>query len=145
MTTGQKGIALIKKWESCRLTAYQCSAGKWTIGFGNTFYENGSKVKEGDKITKARAEELFKNLLPKFESIVNKKIKLSLNQNQFDALVSHTWNTGGSDTLFDLVNRKAKDSYIRDWFEKKYITANGKVQKGLISRRKEEANLYFTI
>lgn len=145
MTTGQKGIALIKKWESCRLTAYQCSAGKWTIGFGNTFYENGSKVKEGDKITKARAEELFKNLLPKFESIVNKKIKLSLNQNQFDALVSHTWNTGGSDTLFDLVNRKAKDSYIRDWFETKYITANGKVLKGLISRRKEEANLYFTI
>ena len=145
MTTGQKGIALIKKWESCKLTSYQCSAGKWTIGFGNTFYENGSKVKEGDKITQARAEELFKNLLPKFESIVNKKIKLSLNQNQFDALVSHTWNTGGSDTLFDLVNRKAKDSYIRDWFETKYITANGKVLKGLVSRRKEEANLYFTI
>ena len=145
MTTGQKGIALIKKWESCRLTAYQCSAGKWTIGFGNTFYENGSKVKEGDKITQARAEELFKNLLPKFESIVNKKIKLSLTQNQFDALVSHTWNTGGSDTLFDLVNRKAKDSYIMDWFVTKYITANGKVLKGLVSRRKEEANLYFTI
>jgi lysozyme len=145
MTTGQKGIALIKMWESCRLTAYQCSAGKWTIGFGNTFYEDGSKVKQGDKITKARSEELFKNLLPKFESIVNKKIKLSLNQNQFDALVSHTWNTGGSDTLFDLVNRKAKDSYIRDWFETKYITANGKVLKGLVSRRKEEANLYFAL
>ena len=145
MTTGQKGIALIKKWESCRLTAYQCSAGKWTIGWGNTFYEDGNKVKEGDKITQVRAEELFKNLLPKFESIVNKKIKLSLNQNQFDALVSHTWNTGGSDTLFDLVNRKAKDSYIRDWFETKYITANGKVLKGLVSRRKEEANLYFTL
>jgi len=145
MTTGQKGIALIKKWESCRLNAYQCSAGKWTIGFGNTFYEDGSKVKQGDKITKARSEELFKNLLPKFESIVNKKIKLSLNQNQFDALVSHTWNTGGSDTLFDLVNRKAKDSYIRDWFETKYITANGKVLKGLVSRRKEEANLYFAL
>lgn len=145
MTTGQKGIALIKKWESCKLIAYQCSAGRWTIGFGNTFYENGSKVKEGDKITQARAEELFKNLLPKFESIVNKKIKLPLNQNQFDALVSHTWNTGGSDTLFDLVNRKAKDSYIRDWFETKYITASGKILKGLVSRRKEEANLYFTI
>lgn len=145
MTTGQKGISLIKKWESCRLTAYQCSAGKWTIGFGNTFYENGTKVKEGDKITQERAEELFKNLLPKFESIVNKKIKLSLNQNQFDALVSHTWNTGGSDTLFELINRKANDSYIRDWFETKYITANGKVLKGLVSRRKEEANLYFTI
>ena len=145
MTTGQKGIALIKKWESCKLIAYQCSAGKWTIGFGNTFYEDGSKVKEGDKITQARAEQLFNNLLPKFESIVNKKIKLPLNQNQFDALVSHTWNTGGSDTLFDLVNRKAKDSYIRDWFETKYITASGKILKGLVSRRKEEANLYFTI
>lgn len=145
MTIGQKGIALIKKWESCRLTAYLCSANKWTIGWGNTFYEDGSKVKEGDKITQARADTLFTNIVTKFERIVTKNVKVSLNQNQFDALISHTWNTGGSDTLFELVNRKAGDAYIRDWFETKYITVNKKLFKGLVNRRKEEANLYFTI
>jgi lysozyme len=76
---------------------------------------------------------------------VTKNVKIPLTQNQFDALVSHTWNTGGSDTLFELINRKSGEKYIRDWFETKYITANGKMLKGLVSRRKEEANLYFTI
>ena len=145
MITGSAGINLIKKWESCKLESYKCPAGLWTIGFGNTFYEDGSKVKQGDKITQQRAEDLFKNLLPKFENIVNKKIKVTLNQNQFDALVSHTWNTGGSETLFNLVNTNSTSSAIRMWFETKYITANGKELKGLVNRRKEEANLYFTI
>ena len=145
MTTGQKGIALIKKWESCKLTAYLCPAGKWTIGWGNCFYEDGNKVKEGDKITQARADTLFTNLVTKFERIVTKNVKVAITQNQFDALVSHTWNTGGSDTLFELINRKSGEKYIRDWFETKYITSNGKMLKGLVNRRKEEANLYFTI
>ena len=145
MKTNKKGIDLIKKWEGCKLTAYKCSAGVWTIGYGNTFYEDNTKVKEGDKINQERAEKLLLNLLPKFENIVNKKISVHLNQNQFDALVSYTWNTGGSDTLFNLINKKASDSEIRNWFETKYITANGKVLAGLVSRRKDEANLYFTI
>jgi len=145
MTIGKKGIALIKKWESCKLAAYKCSAGRDTIGFGNTFYEDGSKVKPGDIITKQRAEELFNNIVTKFERIVTKNVKVTINQNQFDALVSHTWYTGGSNTLFSLVSKKASDSEIRDWFETKYITAGGKVLKGLVNRRKEEANLYFTI
>lgn len=138
-------INLIKKWEGCKLQSYKCSAGHDTIGYGNTFYEDGTKVKPGDKITQKRAESLLINLLPKFENIVNKKITVSLTQNQFDALVSYTWNTGGSDTLFSLINRKASDKEIRTWFETKYITANGKQLKGLVDRRKDEANLYFKI
>jgi lysozyme len=138
-------INLIKKWEGCKLESYKCSAGHWTIGFGNTFYEDNTKVKQGDKITQKRAESLLINLLPKFESIVNKKITISLNQNQYDSLVSYTWNTGGSDTLFKMINKKASDKEIREWFETKYISANGKVLQGLVNRRKEEANLYFKI
>jgi len=145
MKTAKKGIDLIKKWEGCKLESYKCSAGHDTIGFGNTFYEDGTKVKPGDKITQKRAESLLINLLPKFENIVNKKITVSLTQNQFDALVSYTWNTGGSDTLFNLINKKASDKEIRTWFETKYITAGGKQVKGLVNRRKDEANLYFKI
>jgi lysozyme len=144
MKTGKGGVNLIKKWEGCKLTAYKCSAGRWTIGYGNTFYEDNTKVKEGDKITRARAESLLSNLLPKFEAIVNKKVSVPLHQNQFDALVSYTWNTGGSDTLFNMVNAKASDKDIRTWFETKYITANGKKIAGLVNRRKDEANLYFS-
>ena len=112
MKTGEKGIALIKKWEGCKLDAYVCEAGKNTIGFGNTFYEDGSKVKLGDKITQIRAEKLLMNLLPKFEDVINKKVSVPLTQNQFDALVSHTWNTGGSTTLFDLINNPVTSSSI---------------------------------
>jgi len=145
MKASKKAISLIKKWEGCKLTSYKCSAGVWTIGFGNTFYEDNTKVKEGDKISQDRAEKLLLNLLPKFENIVNKKISVHLEQNQFDALVSYTWNTGGSSTLFNLINNKATDIEIRNWFETKYITANGKLINGLVNRRKEECNLYFTI
>jgi len=143
MVPSKKCIDLIKKYEGCQLKAYKCPAGLWTIGFGNTFYEDGSKVKEGDVITQERAEKLLLNLLPKFADIVNKKIKVEINQNQFDALVSHTWNSGGSDTLFKLINNKATEAEIRNWFETKYITANGKVLKGLVDRRKTESNLYY--
>jgi lysozyme len=143
MVPSKKGIDLIKKYEGCQLKAYKCPAGLWTIGYGNTFYEDGTKVIPGDVITQERAEKLLLNLLPKFANIVNKKIKVEINQNQFDALVSHTWNSGGSDTLFKLINNKATEAEIRNWFETKYITANGKVLKGLVDRRKTESNLYY--
>ena len=144
MKTGTKGIELIKKWEGCELDAYVCEAGKNTIGFGNTFYEDGTKVKPGDKITRIRAEKLLMNLLPKYENVVNSKVKVPLTQNQFDALVSHTWNSGGSSTLFELINNKAPKEKIVEWFTTKYITANGEFKQGLLNRRKEEADLFFT-
>lgn len=143
MNPSKRCIDIIKKFEGCELKSYKCEAGKWTIGYGNTFYEDGKKVKEGDIITKDRANQLLLNLLPKFANIVNKKVKVQINQNQFDALVSHTWNSGGSETLFNLINNNAPEETIRNWFETKYITANGKVYKGLVDRRKTESNLYY--
>ena len=83
MRTSQNGINLIKRFEGCRLTSYKCPSGKWTIGYGHT---NG--VKQGQKITKIKAEEYLKNDLKAFENAVEKMVKVPLNQNQFDALVS---------------------------------------------------------
>ena len=99
MKTGKSGRDLIMKWEGCKLSAYRCPANIWTIGYGNTFYKDGSKVKAGDKLLISEAIDLFDDLLPKYERIVNNKIKIKLEQNKFDALVSHTYNTGGSNTL----------------------------------------------
>lgn len=142
MKTSKEGKDLIKLFEGLRLKAYKCSAGVWTIGYGNTFYENGNKVQPNDLISKEKAEELFNLLIPKYERIVNNKLKVDVKQNQFDALVSHTYNTGGSTTLFRFVNAKADKEKIKDWFLTKYITANGKVLQGLKNRRIKEWELF---
>jgi lysozyme len=140
MKTGIKGIELIKKFEGCKLTAYKCPAGLMTIGWGNTYYSNGSKVKVGDKITQQQADELLLTLLPKYEKTVNNNIKVALTQNQFDALVSFCWNCGSSNTLFSKVNSNASDLVL--WWQTHYITGGGKTLKGLVNRRKAESELY---
>ena len=143
METSERGIQLIKKFEGLRLEAYQCSGGVWTIGWGSTIVD-GIKVRQGDKITEHEAERNFINDLKKFETIINKRITTEINQNQFDALVSHTYNTGGSNGLFELVNTRASNKAIRNWFERTYITAGGKKMNGLVSRRKVESDLFFS-
>lgn len=144
MKTSQIGIDLIKFFEGFKAKPYLCPAKIPTIGYGATFYKDGKKVTLQDNpITEEEAEELLKLILKSFELIVSKKVKVDLKQNEFDALVSHTYNTGGSDTLFKLINQKAPDSQIRKWFENKYITANGKRLAGLVARRKAEAKLFF--
>ena len=144
MKTSQIGINLIKHFEGFKAKPYLCPAKTPTIGYGATFYKDGKKVTLQDKpITEEGAEELLKLILKSFESIVMRKIKIPLKQCQFDALVSHTYNTGGSDTLFKLVNQNAPDEQIRKWFTTKYITGGGKRLQGLVNRRNAEAKLYF--
>ena len=140
MTTSPIGVALIKEFEGCSLSAYLCPAKKATIGYGNTFYANGTKVKMGDTINQEQADELLRQTLKGFELIVSKRIKVPLNQNQFDALVSHAFNTGGSDTLFKLIN-EGQD--VKDWWTTRYVQADGMTLKGLVRRRKAEYNLFM--
>jgi lysozyme len=142
--TSLTGISFIKSFEGFSAKPYLCSAGVATIGYGSTRYADGRKVTLKDKpITEAQASELFAITLLKYERIVNTRIKTPLTQNQFDALVSHTYNTGGSDTLFRLVNERADPAVIRKWFETRYIMAGGLVLPGLVRRRKAEAMLFF--
>lgn len=144
MKTSQIGVSLIKHFEGFISKPYLCPAGVATIGYGSTKYVDGKKVKLNDKaINENEATLLLKNTLAIYENIVNKKVKVQLKQSQFDALVSHTYNTGGSNTLFNLINNEANEESIKKWFETKYITANSKVLKGLIERRKAESKLYF--
>ncbi|MFL9834991.1 lysozyme [Chryseobacterium terrae] len=145
MKTSQKGINLILSFEGFSSKPYLDSAGIATIGYGNTYYPGGKKVMLKDpSISKEKGAELFAAVLPTYEKIVKNKIRIQLTQNQFDALVSHTYNTGGSETLFSLINKKADAKSIRDWFTSRYITAGGKTLKGLIRRRKAEADLFFS-
>lgn len=143
LKTSQKGIELIKAFEGCKLKSYKCPASVWTIGFGNTFYLDGSKVLMGQKISQIEADMLMLKLLPKYEATVIKNIKVTLNQNQFDALVSFCWNCGSSETLFRLVNQKSTDEVIYKWWRTHYTKGGGKELPGLVRRRKTEADLFI--
>ena len=162
MKTGIKGIELIKQFESLHdgdlsqigLQPKMCPANVWTEGYGRAMRYKGSFLKgfENKKLAyslatiknEKEAEKALIDDLKIYERIAISKLKVLVNQNQFDALVSHTYNTGGSSTLFKLVNQKESDALIRNWFEKKYITGGGKVLKGLVRRRKAEADLFFS-
>ena len=145
MKTSKKGIDLILSFEGFSAKPYLDAAKIPTIGYGNTYYPGGKKVTMKDEpITKQRAMELFLSVLPTYEKIVKNKIKINLNQNQFDALVSYTYNTGGSETLFSLINKKASSEEIRKWITTRYITSGGKTLNGLVRRRLAEADLFFS-
>lgn len=147
MIISSKLRELVKHFEGCKLTSYVCSAGHNTIGYGNTFYENGIKVKPGDKITQQRAEELLDVILIKFVQQTNELIKSNVNQNQRDALTDFAYNCGignlRSSTLLKKVNADPNDKTIRDEFMK-WNKGGGKVLNGLTRRREAEANLYFS-
>lgn len=141
-------LEFIKSKEGLRLAAYLCPAGLWTIGYGNTFYENGLKVKRGDKIDKERAEQLFENIINIFASDVRKLINTTLTDNQFSALVSFAYNVGignlSKSTLLKKINENPKDITIRDEFVR-WNKGGGKVLRGLTIRRKYESDIYFKI
>lgn len=143
MITSNIGIDLIKQFEGCKLKAYLCPAGVWTIGFGNTYYLDGSKVVRGQQINQNEANLLLAKLLPKYEAIVNKNIKVALNQNQYDSLVSFCWNCGSSQNLFNLINQRATNEVIYNWWINHYVTGGGKLLQGLVKRRKIEAELFI--
>ena len=147
MIVTNDALKLLHKYEGLVLDAYLCPAKVPTIGYGNTFYEDGSKVKMGDKITKERAIELFENILEKnFASQVKRLIKSRVTNNQFSALVSFAYNVGVGNlkrsTLLKLVNSNPNDPAIRQQFMR-WNRAGGKVLLGLTRRRESEANLYF--
>ena len=162
MKTGKKGIELIKSFESLHdgdlskigLQPKMCPALIWTEGYGRAMRYNGGflKGKANKELaerlatisTESEAEKALLEDLKVYERIVLSKVKVELTQNQFDALVSHTYNTGGSSTLFKLVNQKESNALILNWFETKYVTGGGIRLKGLVRRRKAEADLYFT-
>lgn len=143
MKISQNGIELIKLFEGCKLKSYKCPAGIWTIGWGNCSYLDGSKVLMGQKISQIEADMLLLKLLPKYEATVDRNIKVSLTQNQYDALVSFCWNCGSSESLFRLVNQKATDEVVHKWLCGHYIMGGGKVLSGLVRRRKAEADLFI--
>lgn len=147
MKTSDKGLKLIAEFEGLRLAPYLCSAGVPTIGYGTTVYPNGIKVRLSDKsITEQQAMDFLRYDVSKFEKQVNKLIgSAQLNQNQFDALVSFTYNLGAANlsksTLLKKIKANPNHADIPSEFVK-WNKAAGQVLAGLTKRRLAEAKLY---
>ena len=134
MKASKNAIDLIKKFEGCALVAYKCPAGVWTIGYGHT-----AGVKEGDKITQNQADAWLINDIKVFENHVNSIVKVSLNQNQFDALVSFCYNCGAANLRKLTKNRTTPEIAAAIPL---YNKAGGKTLQGLIKRRCAEHELF---
>lgn len=137
----QTGIDLIKKFEGCKLNWYRDSVGVYTIGYGHT-----KGVHAGMRITEQEAEDLLKSDLIVYEDCVKKNVKVELTQNEFDSLVSWTFNLGcGSlqkSTMLKYLNEGKKQFVTSEMV--KWNKAGGRVLKGLILRREAEAKLFST-
>ena len=139
MKTSSKGVSLIKSFEGCRLKAYKCPAGVLTIGYGHT-----AGVKEDDTITQAQADEYLRNDLAKYEKyVLNYDAIYHFNQNQFDALVSFTYNCGARNLKNLTQSGKRTIAQISEKLLL-YNKAGGVVLRGLQRRRTAEKELFDT-
>lgn len=130
---------LIKKWEGLHLEAYICPAGKSTIGWGNTTYEDGRSVQIGDKITLERAEQL----LDWYCSTITLP-RGNFDENQKEALYSLIYNIGQAAFNKSKCKKAIEDGDFttakKNW---NWIRSQGKILKGLVKRRDEEKRLFF--
>ena len=136
---------LIVKWEGFRDQAYRCQAGVATIGFGTTRYPDGHAVKIGDTCTKAQAEQWLANFL---ETEINHYMDRdfpNLKPQQREALQSllYNWSYGAfrKSKLYSAIKENDIGKIYREW---DIISVNGKPSLGLIRRRLDELQLFFS-
>lgn len=150
MKISPSGLDLIKSFEGIRLNAYLDQVKVPTIGFGTTMYDNGEKVKLGDTITSERALELLQWAVDTKANRIAPLVKVELNQNQIDAILSLTYNIGvggfASSTVLRLINKNPNNELIGDAFllwDQGHINGEVVVLPGLRARRIKEADYYF--
>ena len=139
MQISEEGIALIKKFEGCRLESYLCSAGVLTIGYGHT-----REVLEGAQITQGKADEMLWEDIKSFEGYVNDLVFVPLKQCQFDALVCWTFNLGATNLAESTMLKKLNAlEYAEVPYQmRRWNRAKGKVLDGLVRRREAESLLF---
>lgn len=140
MQHSTEGLALTKRFEGLRLTAYRDGAGVWTIGFGHT----GADVYEGRTISDPEAEALLLGDMKTAIATVNSLVTVPLTQGQFDALVDFTFNLGSGtfkrSRLLAMVNRRDFGGAAGQFGL--WVFAGGKIEPGLVTRRKAEMQMF---
>lgn len=135
---------LLQKFEGCKLSAYKCPAGIWTIGYGHTSAAGDPAVYEGLTITQDKAEQILARDLAKFERSVANCVTVELDQHQFDVLVDFAYNAGvgalQKSTLLKKVNAGDFDAVPAELM--KWTKAGGKELPGLVRRRQAECAVW---
>jgi lysozyme len=140
MKISQAGIDKLKEFEGFSPIPYVDAHG-FSIGYGHFILPGESFT----RITRDQAEQLLKKDVTIAEKKILNAIKITLNQNQFDALVMFAYNTGRSiSDLYGLINKKASIDTIKAWWKKNYTTSQGRFLKALADRRAYEADLFFS-
>lgn len=138
-------LSAIKQFEGCKLKAYLDTGGVWTIGWGSTHYNDASSIKQGDVIDQAKADDLLSEQVKGYYITV-KKMPVILTNTQIAALTSFCYNEGirrfTTSTLYTMVIKDPHNSNIANEFLK-WDYDNGKINQGLLNRRKKEAEIYF--
>jgi lysozyme len=147
MRLSKAGAGFSAAHEACYLFAYPdpgTGGDPWTIGVGHTAAAGAPVVRRGDRITLARAFEIYAADMGRVEADVRAAIRPQLAQHQFDAACSFHLNTGAirSGSIDDKINRGDEAGALKTWSQ--YINAGGKPMKGLITRRVEEIALWRT-
>ena len=152
MKISENCLNLIKKWEGFYSKAYLCPANKPTIGYGTIRYPNGQKVRMSDTITEPVAEACLHHECAECERGVTEAVKVDINQNQFDALVSFTYNLGigafQTSTLLKKINARKFDEAAREFDRWVHTIDKNGVKtwlEGLANRREEERSLFERI
>ncbi|EFU6041715.1 lysozyme [Escherichia coli] len=149
MQTSHEGIALIKGFEGCRLTAYPdpgTGGAPWTIGYGWTHPIDGKPVKPGMTIDQETADRLLKTGLVSYENDVLKLVRVKLTNGQFDALVSFAYNVGSRALSTSMLLKKLNAGDIKGAADEflRWNKAGGKVLNGLTRRREAERALFLS-
>ena len=130
----------ISSFEGCRLTAYRCSAGVWTIGFGHT-----KGVSEGDTCTQEQANAWLIEDIRNTQLLLAHYVNVPVTQNEFVALVSLAFNVGVGALMKSKLLRKLnsgdRDSAAEEFLD--FDLANGQKVAGLTRRRKAEHDLFL--
>jgi len=134
---------IIKRHEKFEPKAYKCSAGKWTIGYGSTYWEDGTPVKSGDTITEQKAEALMNDYLIRFVRPHVAELNLKPRQQAaVESLVYNIgWNAFSKSKCYAAIKAKDWATVFANW---DWIRSNGKVLNGLVKRRAEEKYLFFS-
>ena len=145
MQISNKGIQLIKHYEGVRNKPYRDCVGLWTVGVGHLIGDGKSLPESWNKLfTTEEVDALLKQDLVRFERGVQKLLPVPLTQNQFDALISFSFNLGlgvlQRSTLRQNILRKDFKGAAEEFL--KYVRAGGKIVKGLVTRRNDEKALF---
>jgi len=147
MEISDEGVAFIKRWEGLRLSAYRDVAGVWSIGYGHTVSFRDGLFDEATSIDEAEADVLLRQDLRHFTTRGNALVRVPLNQNEFDALVSFDFNTGGLERATALTRLNAENrlgaAEALTWWNKARIGGKLMVVEGLARRRAAEAGLFL--